>query len=284
MFADMKTMLAKAWKERYALLAINCMNLESARAAVRAAEKYRAPIILNLYQGHLAHFPPATAAAVVRALADEASIPVTLSLDHGKDPIKIRQAFRAGFSGLMIDASAFPLAENIRQTREVTQLVSGVGPLCVEGELGHLADAPVYDHATNADLMTQPADVAPFIEQTDIDLLAVSVGTAHGVYAPGVKPQIDFDRLAEIQRASSVPLALHGGSGTPFEQLERCPAFGVAKINVGAASFEAGKGALLHTLCHDSSIELTDALAAMEQASAEALAPYLQASGSIYKA
>lgn len=204
MFADMKQMVEKAWREQYALLAINCMNLESARAAVRVAEKYRAPIILNLYQGHLAHFPPATAMAVARTLAEEASVPVTLSLDHGKEPVKIRQAFRAGFSGLMIDASAFPLAENIRQTREVTTLAASIG-LCVEGELGHLADAPRYDSATNADLMTQPEDVAPFIEQTGIDLLAVSVGTAHGMYAPGVTPALDFDRLAQVQRASSVP-------------------------------------------------------------------------------
>ncbi|HFK4222734.1 TPA: class II fructose-bisphosphate aldolase [Klebsiella aerogenes] len=274
MFADMKQMVEKAWREQYALLAINCMNLESARAAVRVAEKYRAPIILNLYQGHLAHFPPATAMAVARTLAEEASVPVTLSLDHGKEPVKIRQAFRAGFSGLMIDASAFPLAENIRQTREVTTLAASIG-LCVEGELGHLADAPRYDSATNADLMTQPEDVAPFIEQTGIDLLAVSVGTAHGMYAPGVTPALDFDRLAQVQRASSVPLALHGGSGTPF---------GVAKINVGAAVFEAGKAALLHTLCHDSSIELADAMAVMEHASAEAIVPYLQASGAINRA
>ncbi len=283
MFADMKQMVEKAWREQYALLAINCMNLESARAAVRVAEKYRAPIILNLYQGHLAHFPPATAMAVARTLAEEASVPVTLSLDHGKEPVKIRQAFRAGFSGLMIDASAFPLAENIRQTREVTTLAASIG-LCVEGELGHLADAPRYDSATNADLMTQPEDVAPFIEQTGIDLLAVSVGTAHGMYAPGVTPALDFDRLAQVQRASSVPLALHGGSGTPFDQLACCPAFDVAKINVGAAVFEAGKAALLHTLCHDSSIELADAMAVMEHASAEAIVPYLQASGAINRA
>lgn len=283
MFADMKSMVAQAWREGYALLAINCMNLESARAAVRVAEKYRAPMILNLYQGHLSHFPPTTAVAVAKALAEKASVPVTLSLDHGKEPVKIRQAFRAGFSGLMIDASAFPLAENIRQTREVTELAASVG-LCVEGELGHLADAPRYDHATNADLMTQPADVVPFVEQTGIDLLAVSVGTAHGMYAPGVKPALDFDRLAGLQRVSPVPLALHGGSGTPFDQLQRCPSFGVAKINVGAAIFEAGKAALLHTLCHDSAIELADALSVMEQASAEAIVPYLHASGSINKA
>jgi fructose-bisphosphate aldolase class II len=77
---------------------------------------------------------------------------------------------------------------------------------------------------------------------------------------------------------------LHGGSGTPFDQMQRCPSFGVAKINVGAAVFEAGKAALLHTLCHDSSLELVDALIAMEQASEDAIIPYLQASGAIGKA
>lgn len=283
MFADMKSMVTKAWREHYALLAINCMNLESARAAVRVAEKHRAPVILNLYQGHLPHFPPSLATAVVKTLAEEASVPVALALDHGKDPVRIRQAFRAGFSGLMIDASAFPLEENVRQTRAVVELAASA-QLCVEGELGHLADAPRYDHATNADLMTQPADVEPFIRQTGIDLLAVSVGTAHGMYAPGIVPDIDFHRLEEIAKCSDVPLALHGGSGTPFEQLRRCPTFGVAKINVGAAIFEAGKSALLHTLCHDKSCELVDALKVMEQACEEAIIPYLQASGAIDKA
>ena len=108
MFADMKSMVMKARHEHYALLAINCMNLESAHAAIRVAEKNRAPIILNLYQGHLAHFPAPVAAAVVKTLAESASVPVALALDHGKNPDCIRQAFRAGFSGLMIDASAFP--------------------------------------------------------------------------------------------------------------------------------------------------------------------------------
>ncbi|EOA3183933.1 TPA: class II fructose-bisphosphate aldolase family protein [Escherichia coli] len=258
MFADMKSMVMKAWHEHYALLAINCMNLESAHAAIRVAEKNRAPIILNLYQGHLA-------------------------LDHGKNPDCIRQAFRAGFSGLMIDASAFPLEENVRQTRAVVELAASA-QLCVEGELGHLADAPRYDQAANADLMTQPTDVEPFIAQTGIDLLAVSVGTAHGMYAPGVVPAIDFQRLAEIFHCSSVPLALHGGSGTPFDQLQLCTTLGVAKINVGAAIFERGKSALLHTLCHDISIELVDALKAMELAFEEAITPYLQASGAIGKA
>ena len=283
MYTNMKHMVAKASSEGYALLAINCMNLESARAAVRIAEKYRAPIILNLYQGHLGHFPPAMAAAVVKTLAEEAAVPVTLSVDHGKDPRYLRQAFRAGFSGLMIDASAFPLAENIRQTLEVVELAASAA-VCVEGELGHLGNAPWYDPARNVDLMTQPEDVVPFIAQTGIDLLAVSVGTAHGMYAPGVTPVIDFDRLAQLQHESSVPLALHGGSGTPFDQLRRCPSLGVAKINVGAAVFEAGKAALLHTLCHDSSIELADALSVMERACEEAIVPYLEASGAINKA
>ena len=171
----------------------------------------------------------------------------------------------------------------MRQTRAVVELAASV-QLCVEGELGHLADAPRYDQAANADLMTQPTDVETFIAQTGIDLLAVSVGTAHGMYAPGVVPAIDFQRLAEISRCSSVPLALHGGSGTPFDQLQLCTTLGVAKINVGAAIFERGKSALLHTLCHDISIELVDALKAMELAFEEAITPYLQASGAIGKA
>ena len=99
MFADMKSMVTKAWREQYALLAINCMNLESARAAVRVAEKHRAPIILNLYQGHLEHFPAPIAAAVVKTLAEEASVPVALALDHGKDPVPFVRLFAPDSAG-----------------------------------------------------------------------------------------------------------------------------------------------------------------------------------------
>jgi fructose-bisphosphate aldolase class II len=177
------------------------------------------------------------ALAVARTLAEAASVPVTLSLDHGKDPVKIRQAFRAGFSGLMIDASAFPLAENIRQTREVTALAASVG-LCVEGELGHLADAPRYDHMTNADLMTPAADVALY--RTDrIDLLAVSVGTAHGMYAPASR-QRSISTAWRRYSASSVA-GLHGGSGTPFEQLHVARNLGSQKSTLARRYLKRGK-------------------------------------------
>lgn len=116
MFAEMKTLVAQAQQGHYALLAINCVNMETARAAIRVAEQHRAPIILNLYQAHLAHFPADIAFPLVKSLAEKAQVPVTLSLDHGKDPGHIHRCFRAGFSGLMIDASAFTLDENVRQT------------------------------------------------------------------------------------------------------------------------------------------------------------------------
>lgn len=223
MFADMKSMVIKAWRERYALLAINCMNLESARAAVRVAEKHRRADYSQPVSGHLSHFPATDGGGGSRVLAGggEYTRDVKSRSRQRADKNTIRLS-APGFSGLMIDASAFALAENIRQTREVAELAASVG-LCVEGELGHLADAPRYDQASNADLMTQPQDVPPFIEQTGIDLLAVSVGTAHGMYAPGVKPMLDFDRLAQIQRASSVPLALHGGSGTAVRAAATLP-------------------------------------------------------------
>lgn len=132
-------------------------------------------------------------------------------------------------------------------------------------------------------MMTQPTDVEPFIVQTGIDLLAVSVGTAHGMYAPGVVPAIDFQRLAEIFHCSSVPLALHGGSGTPFDQLQLCTTLGVAKSTWGRPFLNGGNPRSCIP-CHDISIELVDALKAMELAFEEAITPYLQASGSIGKA
>lgn len=283
MYASMKAVIADAFQRQYAVLAINCFNLESARAAISAASDQRAPIILNIYQGHCEHFPPAVALPLVRALAAQASVPVALSLDHGRDFTLIGQCFRAGFTGLMIDASAFALEENIRQTQQVVQMAHTAG-VCVEGELGHIADAPAYDLQDASVKMTQVADVVPFITQTDIDLLAVSVGTAHGIYPPGVTPQIDFTRLEALHRASPLPLALHGGSGTKAEDIRRVSQHGVAKINVGAAVFEAGKSALQQALKQHPKAELPDLMAVMESACREVVTEYLNWSGAAGKA
>lgn len=283
MYASMKALIADAFEQRYALLAINCFNLESARAAIQAAMQQRAPLILNIYQGHCAHFPPALAMAVVSELAHQAEVPVALSLDHGNDFTLSGQCFRAGFTGLMIDASAFPLEENVRQTRQVVKMAHTAG-VCVEGELGHIADAPVYNRQDASVKMTRVADVAPFISQTDIDLLAVSVGTAHGIYPPGITPEIDFTRLEAVHQASPIPLALHGGSGTRPEDIRRVSQYGVAKINVGAAVFEAGKTALQQALKQHPRAELPDLLAVMESACREVVLEYLTWSGSAGKA
>jgi fructose-bisphosphate aldolase class II len=282
MFAMMNDLIQAAAKHHYAVLAINCFNLETARAAIQAAEQQRAPLILNVYQGHSAHFPPAVAVPLVKALADAASVPVALALDHGKAFPLIGQAFRAGFTGLMIDASSESLAENIRQTAAVVKMAQTAG-VCVEGELGHIADAPTYELADASVKMTQVADVLPFIEQTHIDLLAISVGTAHGLYPAGVKPQIDFQRLQELHAVSTRPLALHGGSGTPADDIRRVSEFGVAKINVGAAVFDAGKMAVEQALKQHPHVELADLLGLMESACREVVVEYLSWSGSAGK-
>lgn len=279
MFAMMNDLIQAAFQHRYAVLAINCFNLETARAAIQAAEQQRAPLILNVYQGHCAHFPPTMAVPLVQTLASSATVPVALALDHGKAFSLLGQAFRAGFTGLMIDASADPLADNIRQTAAVVKMAHTAG-VCVEGELGHIADAPTYELADASVKMTQVQDVLPFIEQTDIDLLAISVGTAHGLYPPGVKPKIDFQRLQELHAVSTRPLALHGGSGTPAEDIRRVSEYGVAKINLGAAVFDAGKRAVQQALQQHPHAELADLLGLMESACREVVAEYLGWSGS----
>ena len=283
MFAMMNDLIQAAAKQQYAVLAINCFNLETARAAIQAAEQQRAPLILNVYQGHSTHFPPALAVPVVQTLAHAATVPIALALDHGKAFPLIGQAFRAGFTGLMIDASADPLAENIRQTAAVVKMAHTAG-VCVEGELGHIADAPTYELADASVKMTQVADVLPFIEQTDIDLLAISVGTAHGLYPAGVQPKIDFQRLQELHAVSNRPLALHGGSGTPADDIRRVSQHGVAKINVGAAVFDAGKSAIEQALKQHPHAELADLLGLMESACREVVIEYLSWSGSAGKA
>ena len=185
------------------------------------------------------------AALVGRKYAEQASVPVVLHLDHGADPEVIKKAVDLGFTSVMIDASMECFEENVRRTREIIDYAHPHG-VVVEAEIGHVGvghNVGVSESAAADDSRyTAVADAQAFAEATGVDSLAISIGTAHGLYKG--TPKINFERLQEIAGAIETPLVLHGGSSSGDENLNRCALNGISKINIYTDFLVAAKQAV----------------------------------------
>ena len=225
--------IQKADRQGSAVIGFNCIDCATVRAAIWGAEKAGKPVLAVLYPGHRGVISLPAFAAEVRKLAGEAGVPVGMHLDHCSDLDTIREAIDEGFSSVMFDGSLLPLSENIRQTADVVKIAHEAG-VAVEGEVGHvgLAEEPLKD-----DALTAVETAKLFASETGVDMLAVAIGNAHGVYRG--TPRLDIGRLREINRAVSTPLVLHGGSGIPTEQLQEALKNGINKFNVATEFFAA---------------------------------------------
>ena len=245
---NFRKMLARASAEHYAVGMFDVSDLEMARAVVQEAEKLRAPVILGALGPDLEGDRLEYWFAVAELAAEKSSAPVCIHLDHANTLDEVRRAVKVGFTSVMLDASASPFAENIRRTREVVDALTG-RDITVEAELGHVGNGWVGSgegSESGPDMLTEPEKVAEFVEKTGVDALAVSIGTAHGVYVKA--PRLDIARLKRIAEASDIPLVLHGGSGTPEDQLADAIAHGICKVNIYSELLAAWNGAMLEEL------------------------------------
>ncbi len=235
MLVSMKEMLADAKAKHYAIPAFDVSNYEMMRAVLETCEEERSPALLMGLGVDLGGRGLPIMTDMVKAASAYYSVPVCFHLDHATDLDFIRQALDAGFSSVMYDGSVLPFEENARMTSEVVKVAHAYGAT-VEAELGHVGNAMVgneNDAVKNEDpedTLTVPEEVVRFKALTDVDALAVAIGTAHGVYLK--TPTLRIDRLDEITAVSDLPLVLHGGSGTPDDQMQTAIAHGITKINI----------------------------------------------------
>lgn len=225
-----KELLLDAQKNGYAVGAFNVNNMEIIQAIIEAAEETNSPVILQASQGGLKYAGIEYIAALGKLAARNAKVPVALHLDHGTDFDQVMLCIRHGFSSVMIDGSRFALEENIAYTKKVMEVAKAVG-VSVEAELGKIGGTE--DHITVSErdaTFTDPAEALRFVNETDVDFLAIAVGTAHGVYVG--EPKLDFDRITAIRKIIDVPLVLHGSSGVPEEALIKAISLGISKINI----------------------------------------------------
>ena len=157
-------------------------------------------------------------------------VPAVLHFDHGTTMELIMKAVDKGFKSVMIDASMDSFEDNVKRTKEIVEYAHLRGAV-VEAEIGHVGSGENYSNSNDGDnIYTTVEDAKKFTELTDVDSLAVSIGTAHGIYKG--KPIINFERLKEIRNAVDIPLVLHGGSSTGDDNLAKCTREGICKINI----------------------------------------------------
>jgi fructose-bisphosphate aldolase class II len=238
---SMRELLDHAAVNGYGIPAFNVNNLEQVQAVMEAAKETGAPVILQASAGARKYAgEPFIKHLIEAAIEMYPNIPLVMHQDHGQNPDVCQGAINLGFSSVMMDGSLEADGKtiasyeyNVDVTKKVSQLAHKYG-VTVEGELGCLGSLETMKgdkedgHGTDAtmtreQLLTDPEQAADFVKRTQIDALAIAIGTSHGAYKFTRKPTGDIlaiDRIKEIhRRIPSTHLVMHGSSSVPQEML-----------------------------------------------------------------
>ena len=259
MLVRLAEVLKIATADKTAVGMFNGTGFDSIRAIVDAAEELNRPVILAHAEVHDSVFPIELVGPALIGAAKAAKVPVAVHLDHGVSLEMIHKALRLGFTGVMIDASALPYAENLAVTKRVVETAHAMG--CdVEAELGRVQKGEGgagEEFSRPEDFYTVPAESGEFCRETGVDCLAVAFGTAHGFYKS--QPKLDFGVVEKCAAETGLPLVMHGGSGVSPDGYRAAIAAGIRKINyfsymsnagfkAAKACVESGKANFMHEL------------------------------------
>lgn len=223
-----KELLLKAQKEHYAIGAFNVENMEMVQAVVSAAEELNSPVIIQTTPSTVKYASVDYFFSNVSTAAKNAKVPVVMHLDHGDCFELAMKAYRAGYTSIMIDGSHEKFEDNIKITKDVVSVCHSAG-ISVEAELGKVGGKEDELEGGDENPYTVPSEAQKFVSLTEVDSLAVAIGTAHGIYKG--TPKLDIGRLREIRGVVSVPLVLHGTSGVPDDVVKQCIEDGICKVN-----------------------------------------------------
>jgi len=227
---SMKESLVAARSGGYAVGAFEVWNMESIQAVIAVAERLDQPVILQMGPPEVDHAGLEDISHIALYHARRAKVPVAVHLDHGESFQRVMQCINHGFTSVMLDVSHLPYDENVAATKEVVRVAHAAG-VSVEGELGRIGGEEAGIDVAESDIhLTDPDEAVEFVKETGIDAFAVAIGTVHGFYRD--KPNIRLKLLGKIAEKISVPLVLHGGSGTPPDILRKAIELGIAKINI----------------------------------------------------
>lgn len=233
MLINLKDLLTVARAHHFAVPAFNISSNMLLTGVLEASEEKQSPVILAIHPDELRFVRPSFVKAAIEE-ATNASIPVCIHLDHGSSLAQIVEAIRYGFTSVMMDASLYPLEENIAICKKIVEIAHAVN-VSVEGELGTIGMTdPEAETGSEKIIYTNPDDVEIFVKATGVDALAVAIGTSHGIYPKDKKPEIRLDLLKEIRSRVEIPLVLHGGSANPDKEIVAAIRLGINKINISS--------------------------------------------------
>jgi ketose-bisphosphate aldolase len=232
-FIPMKPLLKHALANGYAVPSFCAWNADIMRTVLDTAQELAAPVILMNGPPEFELLDPFDTSAAASALLARRRVRAALLLDHGDSVERAQTCIEAGYTSVMLDLSARPFEENVAGLKRTVEIARG-GGVTVEGEIGHVGRVGAgTEEGEGSSSLTEPGEAAEYARQTGVDALAISIGNAHGNYT--ALPRFDFERLAAIREKVKVPLVLHGGTGTPQEDLRKAISLGIAKVNVASA-------------------------------------------------
>lgn len=261
-------MLKKAQREQYAIPAFNIHNLETMQVIVETVAEYQSPVILAGTPGTYSYAGTENIIQIANELSKKHHVPLAVHLDHHEEFSDIANKINAGVRSVMIDGSHLPFDENITLVKQIVEYAHRYD-VSVEAELGRLGgveDDLIVD--SKDALYTNPQQAIEFVKKTNIDSLAIAIGTAHGLYKS--EPKLDFDRLSEIRSVIDIPLVLHGASGVPDKDVRECIQRGICKVNIAtelkiAFSDALKQYLLIHPDANDPRNYMKPAKAAMKE-------------------
>jgi fructose-bisphosphate aldolase class II len=249
MLAGLSEVLAPARAEGRGVGAFNVIHLEHAEALVGAAEDAGLPVVLQISENTVRwHGSLAPLGLATRTLADRATVPVVVHLDHAETPALVEEAVSLGFTSVMFDGSRLDDAENRAVTRSVVQRCHAAG-VDVEAELGEIGGKDGV-HAPGA--RTRPDEARQFAADTGVDALAVAVGSSHAMTERTAA--LDLDLIAQLAGAVAVPLVLHGSSGVPDDGIAAAVRAGMSKVNIATHLQGVFTGAVRDRLAADEAL------------------------------
>lgn len=229
MINNIKDLLKKAQEEKYALGSFNIYNYETIKGVFNAIKEENTDGIIAFGAKYVSCMDLKEVSNLIRTVSCGYRKDIAIHLDHCSDFKLIKEAIEVGFTSVMIDGSHLPYEENVQLTKEVCDYAHERG-VSVEAELGSIALGEHSNEDAANEEYTNPVQAKDFVERTGVDCLAISIGTVHGTYKG--TPKISVERLKEIKEVVSIPLVLHGGSGTPEATIKECIANGICKINI----------------------------------------------------
>lgn len=231
-FVPLNDVLADALAGGYGVPAFNIVNDLSAEAVLEAAAEERSPVILQTSVKTVRMYGRKKLYTILAGLAEDASVPVVLHLDHCPEREVISDCLQGGWTSVLFDAHELDVAENLRQTIEVVAEARAVGA-SVEGEIEGIQGVEDGIGSDEASAMQSLEVSVDFVERTKVDCFAPAIGNAHGQYKSA--PVLDHQKVSDLLAATGVPMALHGGTGLSAEQFQDLVARGCAKVNISTA-------------------------------------------------